>query len=385
MKEKPMAKSEISRLVKKALVVGGGIAGMAAAIRLRERDVAVDLVDIDPDWRVYGTGITLSILTMRALCDLGFARELLEKGSGQDGLTMFDAKGNLITRLSSPRLYSEDVPGEGGILRPVLHKLMSQKVRALGADIRLGVKVESLCDDGGGVDVAFSDAARARYDIVLGADGLFSNMRDRLFPEAPKPQFTGQACWRVLFDIPEGWDSNRMYIGQKVKLGFTLCAPDKMYMYLLETVPTNPRVHEADYVPKLRDMMAEFGGTVARLREEITPRHDINYRPLEAIILEETWFRGRTVLLGDAAHATTPHLGSGAGMAVEDAIALVQELDKGDSINAAFGRYLLRRLPRGKFVVGNSLKLGELEMAGAPMAEMASLMGQCFQEIAKPY
>jgi naringenin degradation protein FdeE len=380
-----MSDSAISNIVDNVLIVGGGIAGMAAAIRLRERGVSVRLVDNDPDWRVYGTGLTLSVLTMRALCDLGFADPLLERGSGQDGLTMYDAQGNLVREITAPRLYAPDVPGEGGILRPELHNMMSQKTRALGTDVVLGVTVQSLMDDGQGVDVAFTDGTQGRFDLVLGADGLFSQTRSMTFPDAPKPNFTGQACWRVLFDIPKGWTRNRMYIGREVKLGFTLCAPDKMYMYLLEHVPTNPRVDEAEYIPKLRDMMAEFGGIVAELRDQISPDHDINYRPLEAILLEDAWTSGRIALIGDAAHATTPHLGAGAGMAVEDAIVLVDELDKGDSIAAAFARYFDRRLPRGKIVVGNSLRLGEMEMAGAPMAELGALMADSFKAIARPY
>lgn len=380
-----MSKSNISDLVKRVLVIGGGIGGMSAAIRLREQGVEVDLIDIDPNWRVYGAGLTLSILTMRALCDLGFADGILSKGSAHDGLTMFDAKGNIVKELKSPRLYSKDIPAEGGIMRPVLHNLMSERVRELGTNVRLGLTIETLEDDGNGVDVTFSDDTAGHYDIVIGADGLFSKTRDFIFPNAPKPSFTGQACWRVVYDIPEGWRENRMYLGSEVKLGFTLCAPNKMYMYLLEHVPTNPRVDESDYVPKLRDMMAEFEGPIVKLRDELTPEHFINYRPLEAVLLEDDWCKGRVALLGDAAHATTPHLGSGAGMAVEDAIVLVQELDKGDSIDAAFTRYFERRLPRGKIVVGNSLKLGELEMAKAPMQELAGLMGESFQAIAQPY
>lgn len=380
-----MSETNISNLVKKVLIVGGGIGGMSAAIRLREHEVEVDLIDIDPNWKVYGAGLTLSILTMRALCDLGFADGILSEGSAHDMLIMYDSKGNLVNELKSPRLYSKDVPAAGGIMRPVLHNLMSARVRDLGTNIRLGVTINTLEDDGNGVDVTFSDGTTGRYDIVIGADGLFSKTRDIIFPDAPKPTFTGQACWRVVYDIPEGWQENRMYLGSKVKLGFTLCAPDKMYMYLLEHVPTNPRVSEADYVPKLRDMMAEFEGPIVKLRDELSSMHFINYRPLEAVLLEDNWCKGRIVLLGDAAHATTPHLGSGAGMAVEDAIVLVQELDKGDSINAAFARYFERRLPRGKLVVGNSLKLGELEMAKAPMSELAGLMGESFQAIAQPY
>ena len=380
-----MTKSNISNHIEKVLIIGGGIGGMAAAIRLREQNILVDLIDIDPDWKAYGAGLTLSGLTMRALCDLGFANDLMKYGNCADILKIYSSTGDFISEIPAPRLYSKDVPGQGGIMRPVLHKMMSDKTRELGTNVRLGISVNDITDDGMGVNVTFSDDSESRYDIVIGADGLYSQTRKMILPDSPEPKFTGQACWRVQFGIPENWNDNCMFIGKEVKLGFTLCAPDKMYMYLLETVPNNPRVEQKDYLQKLKELTVEFTGPVVQLREELSEQHDMNYRPLEAILLEDTWMKGRVVLLGDAAHATTPHLGAGAGMAVEDAIVLVQELGQADSIEAAFNSYFKRRLPRGKIVVGNSLKLGELEMAGAPMSEIGKLMGESFKKISEPY
>lgn len=380
-----MSDSKISSLVRKVLIIGGGIGGMAAAIRFREQNIDVDLIDIDPDWKAYGAGLTLSSLTLRALCDLGFADDLMKYGNCADSLSMYSASGDLITKISAPRLYSDDVPGQGGIMRPVLHKMMAKKTRDLGTNVQLGISVTSLENRSDDVAVTFSDGSKSVYDIVVGADGLFSRTRGMILADAPKPKFTGQACWRVQFDIPQGWNENCMYIGKDVKLGFTLCAPDKMYMYLLETVPNNPKVKPQEYLSKLTELTAEFTGPVEQVLKTMSEQNDMNYRPLEAILLEEAWSVGRVVLLGDAAHATTPHLGAGAGMAVEDAIVLVQELEKNETVEKAFDAYFKRRLPRGKIVVGNSLKLGELEMSGAPMSEIGKLMGESFKLIAEPY
>ena len=376
---------DVTKLVKKVLIVGGGVGGMAAAIRLKEAGADVELIDIDPNWGVYGTGITLSVLTLRALCDLGFSESIMAEGNCYDGLTMFDYKGNLLRDIDSPRLFSPDVPAEGGVLRPVLHAMMKKKVTDLGIAARLGITVGYYAQDAGGVDVTFSDGSSGHYDIVIGADGLFSKMRTLTFPDAPKPKFTGQACWRVLFDIPEGWNKGRMYIGEKVKLGFTLCSPDKMYMYLLEHVPDNPWREPEEFPALLHSLMDGFEGPIPALRDKVNGDSHIVYRPLEAILLTDTWTKGRVVLLGDAAHATTPHLGSGAGAAVEDAIVLAEELARATSIDDAFAAYNKRRIPRASLVVYNSLKLGEMEMAGAPMQEMAGLMGASMHAIAEPY
>jgi 2-polyprenyl-6-methoxyphenol hydroxylase-like FAD-dependent oxidoreductase len=372
-------------LVRKVLVVGGGVGGMAAALRLRSIGADVDLVDIDPQWGVYGTGITLSVLTLRALGDLGFARDLMAEGNCYDGFMLCAEDGTILKEMQSPRLFSPDVPAEGGVLRPVLHAMMKTRVLESGTNVRTGVTINDLATCQDGVDATFTDGSSGRYDLVVGADGLFSAVRERIFPDAPKPRFTGQACWRALFDIPDGWTCGRMFLGKTVKLGFTLCSPTQMYLYLLEHVPGNPWRDKAAMPGLLRALMADFGGEAARLRDSITDDTPIIYRPLETILLTDTWSCGRIVLIGDAAHATTPHLGSGAGAAVEDAIVLAEELATASSVEEALIRFNRRRIPRASVVVNNSLRIGELEMQGGSMQEQAALIGASMQAIAEPY
>ncbi|MBT9386794.1 FAD-dependent monooxygenase [Pseudooceanicola sp. CBS1P-1] len=380
-----MAQSHLPQNLNRVLIVGGGIAGMAAAIRLREAGVAVELIDKDPAWSVYGTGITLSPLTFRALCHLGFQDRLIAEGHGHDGVTLNDMQGRLIREVRSERLVGPRVPAEGAVLRPVLHRMMSERVRALQTEVRLGVTVTALDQDDTGANVTFSEGRQDRYDLVIGADGLFSGLRDMVLENAPKPRFTGQACWRVLFDTPKDWHQGQMFLGPETKVGFNPCSPDQMYMYLLESVPGNPW-REPDALPAiLQDLLAPFGGIVAELRALVDDGREIIYRPLESILVPGDWYRGRVVLIGDAVHATTPHLGSGAGMAVEDALVLVEELSAHPSLEDALHGFMRRRLPRGRLVVGNSLKIGEMEMAGDPMPAQAALMAESIAAISAPY
>ena len=374
-----------SAVVSKVLVIGGGVGGVAAVLRLREAGIVVDLIDIDANWGVYGTGVTLSVLTLRALSDLGLSKEIMAEGNCYDRVTLCTKEGHVIQNMPMPRLYSPDVPAEGGILRPALHAIMKRKVLASGATVRTGVTIETLEDKGSAVHVAFNDGTEGSYDLVIGADGLFSKVRGMIFPDAPKPSFTGQACWRAVFDIPDGWDCGRMYLSEKVKIGFTLCSPDKMYMYLLEHVPGNPRRKQEELPGLLRGLMKGFGDVPGALRETISSETPIIYRPLESILLTDTWNKGRVVLLGDAVHATTPHLASGAGSAVEDAIVLGDELTSSPSVEQALANYNSRRIPRASLVVNNSLKIGELEMTGQPMQEQAALMSASIKAIAEPY
>ncbi len=143
--------------VSKVLIVGGGIGGMAAAIALAERGVAVDLIDLDPDWRVYGAGITITGSTLRAYKRLGMVDEIAREGAITPGSAVFTFFGKFLHDLDEPPL-EEGLPATGGIMRPVLHHLMQQRVQAAGCNVRLGITVDELENVAGGVDVTFSDA-----------------------------------------------------------------------------------------------------------------------------------------------------------------------------------------------------------------------------------
>jgi 2-polyprenyl-6-methoxyphenol hydroxylase-like FAD-dependent oxidoreductase len=123
---------------------------------------------------------------------------------------------------------------------------------------------------------------------------------------------------------------------------------------------------------------------VPGVRAQVLGSDTINYRPLEAVLLPAPWHSGRVVLLGDAAHATTPHLASGAGMAIEDALVLAQEVARGGAAPDMLARYTQRRYERGRLVVQNSLRLGEMEMKHESPQGHAQLMNESIAALAQP-
>jgi len=159
-----------------------------------------------------------------------------------------------------------------------------------------------------------------------------------------------------------------------------------MYMFLLQRSPSNPWIAVEDQPRRLYEAMAGWGGIAPEVRETVltTNASTINYRPLEAVLLPNPWYRGRVVLIGDAAHATTPHLASGAGMAVEDGIVLAEEITRGGDIDTALPRFMQRRFERGKLVVENSLRLGELEMTHGSPVEHTRVMMAAVAALAQP-
>lgn len=374
----------MSQSARRVLIVGGGFSGMAAAIELRKRGIEVDLVEIDPGWRSYGAGISLGGATLRAFKQLGVLEEFLRQGNAADGIEIRTADGALVTTLPTPRLAGQDVPGGGAIMRPVLAGILASATRASGTKVRLGCTFTAIEQDAEGVEVSFTDGQRCRYDLVIGADGLYSKTREALFPQAPKPRYSGQAVWRAVLPRPPEITTAKMWMG-RVKPGVNPVSKEEMYLFLTEHRPSNEHVDPATFAPQLRALLADFTAPeLCAIREQITPESSIVFRPLEAILLPQPWHAGRVVLIGDTVHATTPHLASGACIGIEDALVLAEEIGHQPSAEAAIEAFERRRWERCRMVVENSLRLGEIEMTNGSKEEHSQIMRDSLMALAQP-
>ena len=363
------------RLIKTALVVGGGIAGMCTAIELRKRGVAVDLLELDQEWRVTGAGISINGAALRALKAIGVVEEVLELGAGSDGVNLCAANGTVVGKLPTPRIAGPDIAGAAGILRSVLAGILSRATMSAGVTVRLGTTIQSVEEEGDGrLFVRSSDGIDGQYDLLVGADGLYSKVRSTFFPGAPVPRYTGQGSWRAVLPRDPETSSVSVFMGRATKVGVNPISRDQMYLFCLENRPDNERIPEDQWKDLLTGLLMEFSGPMVKARERIKDSSLVVYRPLESLLLPPPWHRGAIVLVGDAAHATTPHLAAGAALGIEDAVVLVEELDKAGSIDEGAGAYTKRRFERCRMVVENSLRLGEIEMAGVQSAEHAQIM-----------
>jgi len=370
---------------KKILIVGGGFSGMSAAIQSRKAGADVDLIEIDSGWRSYGAGISLGGAALRAFGTLGIIDAFMRRGAAHDGADVFTSAGHPIISLPTPRLAGPDIPGGGAIMRPVLAGILADATRASGTKVRLGTTFSTLTNSNNGVVVKFNDGSQAAYDLVIGADGLNSAVRGAEFSNAPEPRYTGQCVWRaVLPRFPE-IDRTKMWMGHKVKAGVNPVSREQMYLFVTEDRPNNDRIDPARFVDMLKAMLAQFSApTVKAIRDTLNESSHVVYRPLESMLLPRPWFRGRVVLIGDAVHATTPHLAAGACIGLEDAIVLVEELDRADSLDEGLEAFQLRRWERCRMVVENSVRLGEIEITGGDTAEHAKIMRESMIALAAP-
>ncbi|MBB4613445.1 FAD-dependent monooxygenase [Novosphingobium taihuense] len=379
-----MTRESISSIAT-ALVVGGGIGGMATAISLAERGVAVDLIDIDPEWRVYGAGITITGPTLRAYRRLGLLDAIKAEGAITSKTRLFRFDGTHMLDLDEP-VIEEGLPATGGIMRPVLHRIMQARVRELAIPVRLGLTVNALENAEQGVDVRFSDGTERRYDLVVGADSVFSRVRDLAFPHMGPAQPTGQGCWRISIAKPPGLDAGEFFLGHANPCGITACAPDTVYMWML--TPHEEReshMDEEELFVTLKSLLADFGGNAGWIRDNMTREDWINYRPLAAVLQPGDWFNGRIVLLGDAVHATTPHLASGAGMAVESGIVLAEELAGSGDVRAALQAYQERRFDRCRDVIETSVAVGKLQLEHGDPKVHAHMLEGALSRLNQPF
>lgn len=380
-----MTKPQPITAISNALIVGGGIGGMAAAIDLAARGIAVTLIDLDPEWRVYGAGITITGPTLRAYRRLDMVEDIAREGAIVAGSRMFLFNGMHVRDMDEPPI-EEGLPATGGIMRPVLHHLMQQRVAAAGIPVRLGITVDALANRDGGVDVTFSDGTAGRFDLVIGADSVRSRVRDLAFPHMGEAERTGQGCWRVSMKKPPTLERGEIFFGHRYMAGITRCGEDRIYLWLLTPHEDGQdRLEGEALVAQMKAHLADFGGNAGWVRDTMTAEDWVNYRPLAAKIQPRPWSDGRIVLLGDAVHATTPHLASGAGIAVESALVLGEELARADSAEAALMAYEERRYERCRDVVETSVSIGAAQLEGRPGEEIGGIMGAALHRLAGPF
>ena len=371
--------------VKKVLVVGGGIGGLTAAIALRRADIEVDLVELTTDWKVYHIGIVVQANFIRAMASIGMANKVVAAGFPYGGLSFRDLQGNVIAELKGNPLAGRRYPSHLGMSRPRLHEVLLQAATESGADLRRGVSFSSLEQDAEGVEVAFTDGDSGRYDVVLGADGIYSKVRSALFGDRLKPEFTGQGVWRYNVQRPPELTTSFYTTGLKGgKAGFIPLSAKTGYVWLVTTEPGNPWYEPQSLARRMVEHLLPCGGVMARLREQMVDPEQVVYRPLESIFLPSPWYRGRILLIGDAAHATTPHLGQGAAQAVEDAVVASEVLARDGPIDALMDEFMARRYERCKFIVESSLQIGAWEQTPSPDEDAPGLTRKMLDVVAAP-
>lgn len=364
------------------LIIGGGIGGLTSAIALSQKGYSVEIIEKDPEWSVYGVGILQQSNVIRAVAELGIIDDYVAAGFPFDRLEIYLPNGDLAAKLTAPKL-TEEYPAQLAIGRRALQKVLADRANKEGANVRLGVVAENLEEVDKGVMVQFSDGGQGTYDLVIGADGVYSQTRQMIFPELPKPEFAGQGVWRYNFERSEDVDALCAYEGN-IGCGLAPISKELMYMYVTTPEPGNPTYPRKGQAAAMRGKLAGAPPRIAELAKQITDDAAVVYKPLEWTFVHGDWHKGNVVLIGDAAHATTPHLGQGAGMAIEDSLVLADELAKADSVREAFAGFQQRRFERCRYIVESSVAICKGQIGEGPLLNNAEESAKMYKVISEP-
>lgn len=372
----------------RVLVVGGGIGGLATAIALRQQGFNTTVWERQDDLHssIYGVGIIQPINAMRALAAIGCAEACIESGYPATAWgAMYDVDGEFLRDIDGTRIEGSELPLMNGLTRPRLHEILTERALEVGVDLHYDATFESLTADAEGVDVVAAGRDPERFDLVVGADGVRSRVRRYVLDDELQPRYIGQSAYRVNIPREPGMDRIILQAGPEGMAGCVPIGKDLAYFFYNAQMERASSGAGGDLAEELREHLAPFGGVTGRIRDQyLSADSDIVLRPEESLIASAPWHRGRVVLLGDAVHAITPHLGQGAAQAIEDGVVLAESLAAHDDYEAAFAAFTERRFERCKLIVDTSLAIGEWEMGRLPGFDNVAATRHVLQVMAQP-
>jgi len=323
----------------RALIVGGGIAGLACARALASRGIACEVAERSSVWPESGTGLYLPGNSVRVASALGIGAALIERGAAISRQRFLDHRGRLLFEVELPSFWGSVGPCVG-VARSDLHELLLD-----GVEVRLATEVTDLA----------ADNLRA-YDLVVAADGIRSSVRTSL--GGAEPSFVGQASWRFVIDGANEIGCWTVWLGRAKSFLAVPLGGGRTYCYADVNVadPVDPTAGDASRLAEIFNGFAEpVGSLLAAAR---TP-----YFSAIEEVLAESWVTDQVVLVGDAAHAMSPNMAQGAGLALEDAIVLAETVSRGLPLEA----YEARRRPRIEFVRAQTHRRDRMRSLAPPL------------------
>lgn len=368
-------------------IAGAGVAGLAAAIQLAKAGVDVEVFESRAELTALGSGITLQGNALRVFDALGVWEDMQAAGYPFVGLNL-RAPGpdaTVVARMPDVKSGGPDYPSTMGMPRPELARILFAHAEKAGARVRFGAKVTGLEQREDGVEVFIGDESAGVFDLLIGADGVNSVVRE-LIGIQTKPETNGMGIWRTFVSRPAEVESSELYYGGPVYIaGYTPTSEDTMYAFLVEKAQDRVGLTDEEASQIMLEESRAYGGPWNAIRADLEKGAHTNYTWFTKHVVDAPWNRGDVVIIGDAAHSCPPTIAQGAAQGLEDALVLTELLIARDALDhQLWDDFHARRLPRATAVVEASSQLAQWQIDGDRDADAGGLIFGIAKKMAEP-
>lgn len=359
---------------KKVLIAGAGIAGPALAIALIEQGAEVSIIESRQKSQMEeGLFIGISpngLNILRGLTDLTKLYEDYCPGT----IHFLNAKGKCIASLDTA--YQKEQYGAEGVQvrRSAITRLLHDRLTSLGGTVQYDCRLEYIDASGEKVTVRTSSGVLSDFDILIGADGIHSRCRSIAFPLSPKPAFTELLSTGAIVDIP-GWQDTtgaiNMTFGERAFFAYATSNKGEVWWFnnfYLKQEPDRKKIDPALQQEIKTELLQLHQEDQPVINKIITATRDLFAYPIYDMPQLEKWYTKNICLIGDAAHAISPHTGQGASLALEDSAVLAKCLAKYAEPEKAFSVFQALRQKRVEKVVAQARKIGKSKSKANPVA-----------------
>jgi len=374
----------MSQRKRKALIIGAGIAGPVTGILLKRAGFDAAIYEAWPYATGIGGGLQIAPNGMHGLAEIGLADELASRGAVSESFEFYSQSGARLGAINRDMRARFGQPAVN-MTRAMLNEALVDKAWSSCVEVHFEKRLAKIQDRPDQPIVAtFTDGSTAEGDLLIGADGVHSAVRQHVIPGGPKPfdtgllGFGGFVARSVLEDAGIGPHIEATFGQRSGFFGFGFCSPDPaqgaMWWSTQPANGTDAATYRAMSEPELKRHLRDFhAGWRDPIPRIIDAAESIVVTDTLDVATLPTWSRGRTLLIGDAAHATSPHAGQGASLALEDAVRLARLMRDEQDLAVTFARFEAERRPRAERIVARARRNGnqkqELSRAGAWMRD----------------
>ena len=352
--------------MKQYTILGGGIAGLTTAIALKQKGIRATVFEAAPEIKPLGAGLLLAANAVKAYQWLGIADKIIARGRLLPQFSIFVQQGRTMTTADAAQIGRKYGLHNFSIHRSELHEALLSELEP--GQVMTGKRADGFETlQNGQIQIQFADGSTHVTDYLIAAEGIHSAIRRQLVPQS-KLRFAGYTCWRAVIEMPKnlaGLAVASETWGTDGRFGIVPLAPNKIYWFAcVNAAPNDPALRQFK-VADLQKTFRHFHQSVGDILEN-TCDTDLIWSDIIDLKPIPHFAFGNVVLVGDAAHATTPNLGQGACQAIEDAVVLAEELSRHSDPADAFAAFERRRLRRTHFIVNTSWRLGKIAQLSQP-------------------